>query len=63
MEGSATPEQDDLLDFEMLEALSEQFNNAIVPIHTPPGELLQSASSVGHAGADGRFRPAPGKNQ
>eukprot|EP00975_Prorocentrum_lima_P019660 4138096-Prorocentrum_lima.AAC.1 len=38
----------------MLEALSEQRNNAIVPTHTPPGELVQSASSVGNAGVDGK---------
>eukprot|EP00975_Prorocentrum_lima_P066260 12908136-Prorocentrum_lima.AAC.1 len=54
MEGSETPAQDDLLDLELLEALSEQLNNAIVPTNTPPEELVQSASSVGHGGADGR---------
>eukprot|EP00975_Prorocentrum_lima_P018526 3899403-Prorocentrum_lima.AAC.1 len=28
----------------------------MAPIHTPPRGLVQSASSVGHAGADGRAR-------
>eukprot|EP00975_Prorocentrum_lima_P044282 9283324-Prorocentrum_lima.AAC.1 len=40
MERSEAPEQDDLLDLEMLEALSEQLSNAMVPIHTPPGNLF-----------------------
>eukprot|EP00975_Prorocentrum_lima_P016449 3486783-Prorocentrum_lima.AAC.1 len=56
MDGSGTHEQKDMLDLEMLEAPSEQLNNAIVPTNTPPGELVQSASSVGHAGVDGRSR-------
>eukprot|EP00975_Prorocentrum_lima_P062190 12884332-Prorocentrum_lima.AAC.1 len=41
-----------MLDRELLEALSEELNNASFPSNTPPGELLQSASGVGHAGAD-----------
>eukprot|EP00975_Prorocentrum_lima_P045438 9514117-Prorocentrum_lima.AAC.1 len=53
----------------MLEAPREQLNNAMVPNHTSPGELAQSASSVGHALANGRSRasttpqprPAPGE--
>eukprot|EP00975_Prorocentrum_lima_P031481 6607350-Prorocentrum_lima.AAC.1 len=49
MEGSETHEQDGMLDLELLEALSEQLNNAIVPTNTPPEELVQSASGVGHA--------------
>eukprot|EP00975_Prorocentrum_lima_P004328 938389-Prorocentrum_lima.AAC.1 len=38
------------------EALSEQLNTAIVPLQTPPGELVQSASSVGRAWVDGHSR-------
>eukprot|EP00975_Prorocentrum_lima_P021148 4449552-Prorocentrum_lima.AAC.1 len=40
----------------MLEAISEQLNNAAVPTQTPPGELVRSVSSVGHAGIDGCCR-------
>eukprot|EP00975_Prorocentrum_lima_P054864 11502971-Prorocentrum_lima.AAC.1 len=56
MEGSETREQDGMFDLEMLEALSEQLNNIIVPSNTPPGDVMQFASSVGHAGVDGRLR-------
>eukprot|EP00975_Prorocentrum_lima_P058844 12341368-Prorocentrum_lima.AAC.1 len=45
-----------MLDLEMREALSQQLPDVMVPIHTPPGELVLSASSVGHAGVDGRPR-------
>eukprot|EP00975_Prorocentrum_lima_P008081 1726570-Prorocentrum_lima.AAC.1 len=30
----------------------------MVPIHTPPGELVLSASSGGHAGVGDRVRPS-----
>eukprot|EP00975_Prorocentrum_lima_P065405 12903290-Prorocentrum_lima.AAC.1 len=40
----------------MLEALREQLNNAMVPIHTPPGELVQSASSLHHPREKWSFR-------
>eukprot|EP00975_Prorocentrum_lima_P061895 12882513-Prorocentrum_lima.AAC.1 len=36
-----------------LQPLTEQLENAIVPVTTPPVELVQSASS-GHAGVDER---------
>eukprot|EP00975_Prorocentrum_lima_P068146 12918997-Prorocentrum_lima.AAC.1 len=66
MEVSETNEQEYMLDPELWEALNEELNNASFPITTPPGELVQSASSVGCAGVDGCSRastppPAPGK--
>eukprot|EP00975_Prorocentrum_lima_P050474 10572464-Prorocentrum_lima.AAC.1 len=42
-----------MLDPELWEALNDKLNNASFPITTPPGELVQSASSVGHAGVNG----------
>eukprot|EP00975_Prorocentrum_lima_P059295 12430716-Prorocentrum_lima.AAC.1 len=51
MDESDTEEQDDdMLDPRMLAALSQQLEDVTVPIHTPPGELVLPASSVGHAG-------------
>eukprot|EP00975_Prorocentrum_lima_P040706 8545254-Prorocentrum_lima.AAC.1 len=60
-----------MLDPTLLEAWSEQLNNVSSPINTPPGEMVQSAPSVGNAGVDGlcshlrqhyALHPAPGKD-
>eukprot|EP00975_Prorocentrum_lima_P027015 5681959-Prorocentrum_lima.AAC.1 len=58
MDGSDTQEQDDMLDPDILESLSQQLTDVIVPIHTPPGEHVLSASCVGHAGVCDRSRPS-----
>eukprot|EP00975_Prorocentrum_lima_P023532 4951871-Prorocentrum_lima.AAC.1 len=58
MDESDTKEQDDdMLDPEILQSLSQQLKNLTVPIHSPPGELVLFASHVGHAGMGDRSMP------
>eukprot|EP00975_Prorocentrum_lima_P016783 3556238-Prorocentrum_lima.AAC.1 len=51
MNESGTREQDEgVLDPGILESLSQELDKVCIPIITPPGGLVLSASSVGHAG-------------
>eukprot|EP00975_Prorocentrum_lima_P011212 2379052-Prorocentrum_lima.AAC.1 len=47
-----------MLDPEILGPLVQQLTYVMVPVHTPPGGLVLSASSVGHAGVGYRSRPS-----
>eukprot|EP00975_Prorocentrum_lima_P063621 12892583-Prorocentrum_lima.AAC.1 len=48
-----------MLQAEFSEALDQELSNAVIPVNAPPGELVQSASSVGTAGVDDlRSRPS-----